>query len=600
MGIKKNKKIKKTLSAAKQTFTSIRSKHVDDCLDDLLHAVDCVPLPVVLLASYGQRGFTTSKLLEIWNEKQTQFLDDGEDRLSNLDASIRLSLDSPLMNARPDALELLTVVAYLPGGIIYDNLEEVAAEIVVPPLIWDVHKAAKTLIDTALVQHTAGVLEVHSTICSYVRHYHPLNPHLKLGLQAFYFQLAEKAGYDQGTTNFSEPARLALSREQRNAEAIILDALKYRADTDTILLSIHYSNYLLWNVPSLEVPRSAVEAIKKFPSPDTNLLLPLCWLRLGKLYIKVDQYSQAVHAMEEAEKGYKQLNQSEGVAKSRYQLAEVHRIRSNYSHAADLFMSAYKEFHAMGSSHDMSSCLRNLGIIHFANDEYPEAVQAIVNAQDTCTPEDDTCLVDCKRELGRVYRKRNTTQAIKLLTEARAYYLVYGPPVNAAMCLYQRSIAHYMQKKYTLADRGLIEAYEDFKHFKNYGQMGYCVYHRAMLNGRRGFLLKALELFEQSRCMFEQMGDPRMDGFSLIGKARIFAVLCRANEAKKIYMQALEKLEKQGADVTRFEWEMQNRFGLCGLVGSRVTLDWYILTITITLFCCVLFLLSMRRRWRLR
>lgn len=590
-----------SLRAARQTFTSIRSRHIDDRLDDLLRAVDCVPLTVVLLASYGQRGFTTSKLLEIWNEKHTRFLDDGEGRLSNLDMSIRASLDSPLMNDHPDALILLTIVAYLPGGVIYDHMEEIAAKIVVAPLS-DTHKAAKTLIDTALVQHTGGVLRVLSTIRSYVRHYHPLSPPLKAGLQTFYFQLAEKAGHDQGTKNFSESARQALSQEQRNAEAIILDALKYRLDADTILASIHFSNHLIWNIPSLEVPRRAVEAIRNSSSPATESLLPLCWLRLGKLHIKLDEYDQAINATQEAEKGYKQLNQLEGVAKSHYQLAEVNQIRGEHDQAAYLFTQAYEEFQVSGSFRDMASCLRGLGIVHFANDKYPEAVQAIMNARDICVPGDDTCLTDCKRELGRVYRKHNTTEAIKLLTEARAYYLLHGPLVHAAHCLYQKSIAHYRQKDYSQAERGLIEAYQDFKHLGNYAQMGYCIYHRAMLNSKRGFFLKALALFEQSRLMFEQMENPLMDTFSIVGKARIYAVLCRAGKAHNAYKQVLEELEKLGKDVTRFKWEMERISSMCGLqIGwSYLIRQWYVWTITIVLFCWVLFLLRWRCRWHLR
>ena len=128
-------------------------------------------------------------------------------------------------------------------------------------------------IDAPLVHHTTGVLQMNSIICSYMPEPHLFHLSLKPGIQTFYFQLTEKAGHDWGTTSFSEFAHWALSREQRNAKAILLDSLKYRPVENTILASIHYSDYLTWNVPSLEVPQSVAEAIKHFLSPETISLL---------------------------------------------------------------------------------------------------------------------------------------------------------------------------------------------------------------------------------------------------------------------------------------------------------------------------------------
>jgi tetratricopeptide (TPR) repeat protein len=342
------------------------------------------------------------------------------------------------------------------------------------------------------------------------------------------------------------------------------------------------------------VSKSAVEAINKSPSPEMDSLLPLCWLRLGKLYFKVDQYPQAIAASEEAEKAYKRLNQLEGVARSHLQLAEVHRIRGNHSEATDLFTKAYEEFEVLGNSRDMSSCLRNLGIIHFENENYAEAVQAIMKAQDTCGPADLTCLIDCKRELGRVYREHNSSEAIKLLTDGRAHYLRYGPPFHAANCLYQKSIAHYLRRDYSQAERGLNQAYEEFKNLGNYAQMGFCIYHRAVLNGRRGLSLTELELFEESRRMFEEMENPRMVAFSFLGRARTSVALCRMDHAEEAYAQVLAWLEKPG-DVARYKLEMQNVSNACNLEQRYPNFGWHVIPVAITVFCCLLFLRGMRR-----
>jgi tetratricopeptide (TPR) repeat protein len=192
---------------------------------------------------------------------------------------------------------------------------------------------------------------------------------------------------------------------------------------------------------------------------------------------------------------------------------------------------------------------------------------------------------------------RNSTEAIKLLTDARAYYLLNGPPSHAAICLYQKSIAHYIRRDYSRAERDLIQAHEDFKNLKDYGQMGYCVYHRAVLNARRGFVLKALGLFEDSRRMFEEMDNPRMVAFSFLGKARMSSALCRVGDAEEACTQALVRLEKLGA-VTRFQLQLQNISYACNLA---LTFGWYVVEV-VTVFCCELFLqwTRMGRGWQLR
>jgi tetratricopeptide (TPR) repeat protein len=202
------------------------------------------------------------------------------------------------------------------------------------------------------------------TICSYICHYHPLNPSCKPGLQAFYFHLANQAGHDYGTMDASESAHQALLQEQRNAEAMILDALKYRPDVETILASIDYSNFLIWNVPSLEVPMSMVESIRSSPLPGTVQLLPLCWLHLRKIHFRLDEYTKAVDVMKKVEEGFKQLNQTEAIARTHIDLAEVRRINGHHEMAVDLYLQAYSKFETVGSSCDMSACLWGVGIVH--------------------------------------------------------------------------------------------------------------------------------------------------------------------------------------------------------------------------------------------
>jgi hypothetical protein len=106
----------------------------------------------------------------------------------------------------------------------------------------------------------------------------------------------------------------------------------------------------------------------------------------------------------------------------------------------------------------------------------------------------------------------------------------------------------YIRGDYGEAEVGLNEAYEEFKPLRNDAQMGYSVYHLAVMNRKRSPLRQALELYNRSGDMFRHMGNkpelvqndttnPRMGNEFLVAislecQAELYARLCRPDEAK--------------------------------------------------------------------
>jgi tetratricopeptide (TPR) repeat protein len=107
----------KTLNyyAAKMAWKHITSNY-DSFTDKLLKAVDYAPLAVNLLAYLAQ---TTSPALlwDEWKIKHTELVKTGQYRLSNLEFSIQLSLNSSRMRNTPFAQNLLGILSVLPDGI---------------------------------------------------------------------------------------------------------------------------------------------------------------------------------------------------------------------------------------------------------------------------------------------------------------------------------------------------------------------------------------------------------------------------------------------------------------------------------------------------
>ncbi|KAI0297118.1 P-loop containing nucleoside triphosphate hydrolase protein [Russula brevipes] len=82
----------------------------DAFAEELIKSVDYVPLAVTLLAHLAQ-ATSPEILLKQWHKEQTQFIHTSQaNRLSNLEYSIQLSIDSGRMRANPSAKEMLGVL----------------------------------------------------------------------------------------------------------------------------------------------------------------------------------------------------------------------------------------------------------------------------------------------------------------------------------------------------------------------------------------------------------------------------------------------------------------------------------------------------------
>ena len=105
---------------ARQAFLTIATNlETDTSLGRLLKMVDCVLLAISLLARRCQiTGESAATLCDRWEKEHTELLGlGGHEADDNIDISIKLSLDSPLMRNNHNALRLLSVASYLPTGI---------------------------------------------------------------------------------------------------------------------------------------------------------------------------------------------------------------------------------------------------------------------------------------------------------------------------------------------------------------------------------------------------------------------------------------------------------------------------------------------------
>lgn len=579
-----------SLNTSRILFSSLSPQiSIDNRLDDLLQAIDCIPLAIILMASSAQEKYTTSEILETWNKRLAERANnhnDTGDPITKLDRSISMSLQGPLVKSQLGAPVLLRIMAELPGGIRTENIKGVA------PLIANLDQVVAVLIRASLLSKSPDFLQMHSTIRSHMLRNHHLGVSHKKKIQAFYFQLIHEAGDDPGTPDFLKNSR-RLFDEKTNAETLLLDAL----DDDTIPpsvfeTSIDFFNFLIWTASSVHIAEKTAELLRNRTSIDEKLtrqkvtwidllvgfftrfwgcvaskdnsratatqtgsdtardsLLARVLLRLGTLYFRIDEYDEARETLWEALNRFEQLDHSLLAAQALYQLAELNRHLSNHTNALQLYSKAHDRFQDAGNASGMASSLRGKAIILFEARRFAMAVALIEAAQKSCRPDDRRCTADCQRELGRVLRERDPAESIRQLTKARRYYLDYGPQRHASMALYQKAVALYSQGDFDEAEMAYQDAYGEFRTLGNESQMGYCIYYLAKMYHKRGrpHWDRALELYRQSENMFAYLESNRMIGLSLRGQAELYARLCEAEKAKTAYNSAYAFLAKANA-----------------------------------------------------
>jgi hypothetical protein len=133
--------------SAKEIWQAIAGNY-DEFSDKLIQAVDHIPLAIELLSHLSQ--VTPSGLLwEEWNSNQIKAIQTGQEhRLSNLEYSIQLSVNSGRMKTNPAAKDLLGVLSMLPDGLHMKQLRKFIGVFV----DLDVTSCLQTLLQCSLIK----------------------------------------------------------------------------------------------------------------------------------------------------------------------------------------------------------------------------------------------------------------------------------------------------------------------------------------------------------------------------------------------------------------------------------------------------------------
>ncbi|KAI0297821.1 hypothetical protein B0F90DRAFT_859699 [Multifurca ochricompacta] len=214
------------LDAAKETWKRITGNH-DNFAEKLILAVDCVPLAVNLLAHLSQ--VTPPMLLwKEWNSRKTTLIKRGElHKLSNMEYSIQLSLDSHRMTSNPLAKDLLGILSMLPDGLHIKQLtrfQEILIDI-------DMMSCLQVLQQCSLLNLTGDRYQPHPIIRQFCNNHDFTSSKHKTSLEEFYISLGS---INEQKADLEAYAEMVL--EVNNTKAMLSELLKSNSDNQLRLI----------------------------------------------------------------------------------------------------------------------------------------------------------------------------------------------------------------------------------------------------------------------------------------------------------------------------------------------------------------------------
>ncbi|KAI0042132.1 TPR-like protein, partial [Auriscalpium vulgare] len=174
--------------AAQKIFSQLCG-HWDDWSAKLVDAVDCLPLAVTLLGNLAQ----TTSTKDLWAQWELHSIASIErvkgHRLTSLEVSIYMSINSVRILNEPSTLQLLSIMCLLPRGLNINRLPEFSDYLSMPKI----KETIQTLKQCSLVYYSCdNFLYMHALIRHYCSKYHPICNADKDALKEYYVELITK------------------------------------------------------------------------------------------------------------------------------------------------------------------------------------------------------------------------------------------------------------------------------------------------------------------------------------------------------------------------------------------------------------------------
>jgi len=599
-----------TLEAARETFVDIAGEeYTSPELDELLQTLGLVPLAVGLVASLVlSGGSSVANLQHAWDREKTAILaNDGSSKHTNIEISIKISIDSRPVQSDPFALRLLAVICHLPDGASREDLARLVGVGLKKP-----QSAAGVLKAVSLIYEEQSRFKVLPPIRGFVltrQDEYPLHPDDKQALFCYYTEIAMRGDCWPGDDKFI-PACQLLPLERRNIHSIVSLAIMDPETRPSFELADAiwvYSKFLQLTAPNLDLLELVLNNARWIDGLDPGVMAKLM-VQLGSTSTTMDQLDKGINQLEKARVFASKHGVGLQAAVALREIGTNYRHQGQYQKSLDAFLQAQAEFKevgterairlgvecrqqigtlkiAMGSPEGtrkyleetlrvwrierpdeellLAQALMNLGLYHSAQTEIEPAVRYSEEAYGLMQKPgwvhgEGTCLwiMGSAMALGG---PEQLEDAIKLLEKAADILTKVGGRSMTANAYQALGIAN--------AKLGRREAYEDYFAralvlFKDLGRpMARAESKRNLANCRTaaGDALNGIKAYQEARQEFLELGDKLSAARCLQGEctARTLAQNTSQEDLLKLSKEAREELLAAG-DKINAAWVILN------------------------------------------
>jgi tetratricopeptide (TPR) repeat protein len=387
--------------SAKEIWQAIAGNY-DDFSEKLIQVVDYVPLAIDLLSHISQ-VMPPELLWEEWNSKKIKAIQTGQEhRLSNLEYSIELSVNSKRMRANPAAKNLLGVLSMLTDGLHMKQLSKWNGMFV----DIDVISCLQTLLQCSLIKLIKERYQPHPIVRHFCLNQGTVIPMHKEILEDFYITLA-LSDYASASPEAYEEMIL----EVNNTKAALLRLLdsNYEDQSGLIDASINFTIFCTSiGDYSEKVISQAVEFVQK-NCCGINILIRSIQ-QWGELYQYADDLEKAQEKLQEAEK----LCLSDPLVSTQlyghiledlgdiyHQLDAFSNAEACYKKALKLHQDSNDILHQGNSYHGLGYLCQRQGKINEALTFYENAIQCHEKVNNTFKLARDYA------DIGRIYMKQD-------------------------------------------------------------------------------------------------------------------------------------------------------------------------------------------------
>jgi tetratricopeptide (TPR) repeat protein len=539
------------LAAARQAFLAVAGQVFDSDprLEDLLNAVDRVPLAITLLAYQGEGQPNLNSLWERWQAERTKILQraGGTHRLNNLDLSLELSVSGPRMD---DAARcLLSLLGVLPDGIAWADLDALlpgqgtaaAADLRRVGLAFDDGKSAR-LRALAPVRDFAhyGLApgEVERARC--------INYYL-----ALVAELGEKVGAEGGAE-----AVMRLTPEIGNLEAMIHLGLEASILTRSVDAACGLGELIRFT--GLGTPLALETARDVAHSRGDALSEARCLRRLGDIALGRLDHDRALGLLELALRLYRGNGDVLGEAGCLFRLGIAAQIRPDQEEAQKYFESALPLFRRASEIHGEANCVLRLGVMALERSDRDVARGRLESALSLFRQVGGTL-----GEANCIYRLGFLAHGLSDHKEARgryesalSLYRSVGDIVGEANCMVGLGDLARQRSEPDEARRRYEAALPLYRRIGSVLGEANCTQGLGDIAGERSDLDQARSCYEQSLEQYGKIPDPRSIGGSHRRLARIAADDDRRREHVRAARAAWSSIKR--ADLIE---ELDGEFG---------------------------------------